>query len=54
MKIHTIGDSHSYFGWSNVINHHLGPLLCYTFGKEKLKRCDIRNFDLFDDDIVIF
>jgi hypothetical protein len=54
MKIHTIGDSHSYFGWSNVINHHLGPLLCYTFGKEKLKRCDIRNFNLSNDDIVIF
>ena len=41
MSIHTIGDSHSYNGWNRIINHHLGPVLCYSFGKEKINRCDI-------------
>jgi hypothetical protein len=54
MSIHTIGDSHSYFGWNNIINHHLGPILCYSFGKEKLNRCDIRNFNVKDGDTIIF
>ena len=54
MAIHTIGDSHSYFGWNGVINHHLGPVLCYSFGKEKLNRCDIRKFDIKDGDTIIF
>lgn len=43
MPIHTLGDSHaSHFGgWkecSNVRTHHLGPILCYSFGKEKLNK----------------
>jgi hypothetical protein len=46
MSIHTIGDSHSSNGWHGVINHHLGPVLCYSFGKEKLNRCDIRGFNI--------
>ena len=54
MSIHTIGDSHSYYGWSGIINHHLGPVLCYSFGKEKLNRCDIRNFNIKDNDTIIF
>jgi hypothetical protein len=54
MSIHTIGDSHCQFGWTGVINHHLGPLLCYTFGKEKLNRCDIRNYDIKDGDTLVF
>jgi len=54
MTIHTIGDSHSYNGWENVINHHLGPVLCYSFGKEKLKRCDIRKFNIKNGDTIIF
>ena len=54
MRIHTIGDSHSYNGWYNVINHHLGPVLCYSFGKEKLNRCDIRNYNINDGDAVVF
>jgi hypothetical protein len=36
MTIHTFGDSHSRSGWSGIMNHHLGPVLCYSFGKEKL------------------
>ena len=54
MSIHTIGDSHSGFGWSGIIQHHLGPLLCFSFGKDKLNRCDIRNFNIKDGDTIIF
>ena len=54
MSIHTIGDSHSKKGWTGIIKHHLGPLLCYSFGKEKLNRCDIRNFNIKDGDTIIF
>jgi len=54
MSIHTIGDSHSNNGWTGIINHALGPVLCYSFGKEKLNRCDIRRFNIKDGDTVIF
>ena len=55
MSIHTIGDSHSYSGWSGtIIQHHLGGVLCYSFGKEKLDRCDIRNFNIKNGDTIIF
>lgn len=54
MSIHTIGDSHSYFGFSGVISNHLGPILCYSFGNEKLNRCDIRNYGIKDGYTLIF
>jgi hypothetical protein len=54
MLIHTIGDSHSYHGWNGIKNHFLGPMLCYSFGKEKLNRIDIRNFNIKDGDTIIF
>jgi len=54
MSIHTFGDSHSYNGWSGIISHHLGPVLCYSFGKENLNRCDIRNFNVKNGDTIIF
>jgi len=54
MSIHTIGDSHSGNGWSGIIQHQLGPVLCYSFGKEKLNRCDIRNFNIKDGDTIVF
>ena len=54
MSIHTIGDSHSGNGWTGIIKHHLGPLLCYSFGKEKLNRCDIRKFNIKNGDTIIF
>jgi len=54
MSIHTIGDSHSGYGWTGIINHALGPVLCYSVGKEKLNRCDIRRFNIKDGDTVIF
>jgi hypothetical protein len=54
MSIHTIGDSHSGVGWTGIIRHHLGATLCYSFGKEKLNRCDIRNFNIKDGDTIVF
>jgi hypothetical protein len=54
MLIHTIGDSHSNNGWIGITNHHLGPVLCYSFGNEKLNRCDIRNYNIKDGDTVVF
>jgi hypothetical protein len=54
MPIHTIGDSHAISGWSGIIYHHLGPVLCYSFGKEQLQRCDIRNFNIKDGDTIVF
>jgi hypothetical protein len=54
MPIHTFGDSHSHNGWSGIISHHLGSLLCYSFGKETLNRCDIRNYNIQNGDTIIF
>ena len=55
MAIYTIGDSHSFSGWPQGTNtNHIGPALCYNFGRENLKKCDIRNINLKDGDSVIF
>lgn len=54
MTIHTVGDSHCYAGWTGVISHHLGPVLCYSFGKEPLERCDLRKYDLKEGDTIVF
>ena len=56
MTIHSFGDSHAYFGLKdcNIEAHYTGPILCYSFGKEKLNRCDIRRFGVKNDDSVIF
>lgn len=54
MTIHTVGDSHSANGWSNIISHHLGPVLCYSFGKKKLDLFDIRSFNMKDGDTLVF
>jgi len=60
MSIHTFGDSHAsniHSGWKhcdNIKAHHLGPILCYSFGKEILNRCNIENFNIKDNDSVIF
>lgn len=54
MSIHTIGDSHSSEGWTGVIKHHIGPVLCYSFGTEKINRCDIRKFNIKDGDTIVF
>lgn len=58
--IHTFGDSHSsniISGWKdckNIISHHIGPVLCYSFGKEKLNRLDISKYNIQDNDTIIF
>lgn len=54
MSIHTFGDSHSANGWSEVINHSLGPRLCYSFGRDKLNFFDINNFNIKENDTIIF
>ena len=54
MSIHTIGDSHSFHGWSGIINHHLGPRTCYGFGRDKLNRCDIRDYNINNGDNIVF
>ena len=55
MTIHTIGDSHStttHGSWPDwVVNHHLGPLLCYSFGN---RENDISTCGVQDGDTVIF
>lgn len=55
--IHTFGDSHcnGAFGSMKCINlNHIGPVLCYSFGKEKLDRLNIKNYNVKDNDICIF
>lgn len=63
MTIHTFGDSHSrtdgVAGWDfcdDVISHWLGAILCYSFGRDKLKRCNINKdeYNLKDGDTVVF
>ena len=60
MVIHTFGDSHAWdgiSGWSdcdNIESHHLGPRLCYSFGKDWKKICDISKYNVKNDDSVIF
>ena len=59
--IHTFGDSHCAclnLG-PNVRAHHLGPILCYSFGQDPLGRCDIRKPSAYgaqvkNGDTVIF
>lgn len=53
--IHTFGDSHANFGWGDDIKkNNIISLLCYTFGKKKLQRLDIRRFNVKVNDTIIF
>lgn len=39
MTIHTLGDSHSMYGWrdiSGVVVHHIGPKLAFSVGRDGL------------------
>jgi len=54
MSIYTVGDSHAINGFNGYKVHHLGPILCYSFGKDKLKRCDISKFNMQNNDTIIF
>lgn len=53
--IHTIGDSHSKYGWEHIPTiqiHHLGPKLCYSVGRDGI---DISNeFNINNGDVVVF
>lgn len=53
--IHTIGDSHSLYGWRDIPNiqiHHLGPKLCYSVGRDGI---DISNgSNINNGDVVVF
>lgn len=43
--IHTIGDSHSQFGWNKIKNvriNHIGARLMYSFTKNDFNLCDIK------------
>ena len=54
MVIHTIGDSHSIYGWNKelVKTHHLGGRLCFSVGRDGI---DIANgYGINNGDTVIF
>ena len=54
--IHTFGDSHSTAlnVDDKIIQHHVGACLCYSFGREKLNRLNIKDYNVIEDDTVIF
>lgn len=62
--IHTFGDSHadgshSHWGYIrlpniNIKTHHLWGKLMYTFGKSGYNVLNIKNYDVCENDIVIF
>jgi len=57
MVVHTFGDSHSNFSFKtidNVLIHWLGPKTCYSFGKKKLDILNIKNYNINDNDVIIF
>jgi hypothetical protein len=40
MPIHTVGDSHSMFGWNTIpgiLVHHIGPRLCFSVGRDGIR-----------------
>ena len=57
MYIHTFGDSHARFGFhDNPLIHRndIGSSLCYSFGRDKLDRLNIKNCNVKENDMVIF
>ena len=57
MVLHTIGDSHSGKGWERIPNvkvHHLGPILCHSFGDKGLNRVNIKKLSVTEGDSVCF
>jgi len=60
MSIHTFGDSHAskfhsrWDNYDNIKTHHLGHILCYSFGKEILNICNIENCKVKLKNICIY
>lgn len=57
MTLHTFGDSHAYFGWNKIegiICHNQNSTLCYSFGRDKLNRINIKNEGVCENDTVVF
>tara|TARA_Y100000389_G_scaffold204655_1_gene258614 strand:- start:5681 stop:6286 length:606 start_codon:yes stop_codon:yes gene_type:complete len=61
MVFHTFGDSHSsaiLSGWNIIPNakcNHISPaFLCYTLGIQKLKKLNIMNYNVKENDTVCF
>ena len=57
MPIHTFGDSHAIMGWNTfpgIDVHSIGPVLCYSFGREKKARLDVVHYGVKEGDTVIF
>jgi hypothetical protein len=55
MKIHTLGDSHCYFGWDDSVKvHGVGPILAYSVANGRLDTIDILSLELNDNDTLIF
>ena len=55
--VHTFGDSHcngAFESFTTIKRHHLGPVLCYSFGRDKLNRLNIKNYNVKERDICIF
>lgn len=57
-QFHTFGDSHAQFAWERipgVVTHRVGPLLCYSFGKDpsRINISDPKN-GVKDGDSVCF
>jgi len=51
--IHTFGDSHSCWNIAGVYVHHIGPVLCYSFGHGTSNR-NISSYNIKSGDSVIF
>jgi hypothetical protein len=57
MNIHTFGDSHSRFGFRDnplIHTYDISSSLCYSFGRDKFGRLNIMNYNVQENDIVIF
>ena len=56
--IHTFGDSHCEFGFKDIPNVSIHPIpgarLCYTFGNKPFDVLNIKNYNVQDNDTVIF
>jgi hypothetical protein len=55
--VHTFGDSHcngAFESFKSIKRHHLGAILCHSFGREKLNRLNIKDYDVKENDTCIF